>query len=127
MSVAAIKQGRARELRLGNLDAKRDWGFAGDYVEAMWLMLQQESPGDYVIATGESHSVRGFLEEAFGYAGLDWKDHVVIDPRYFRPAEVDFLQGDPSLARMRLGWRPRVGFKELVRLMVDADMAGQGR
>jgi GDPmannose 4,6-dehydratase len=127
MGVAAIKQGRARELRLGNLEARRDWGFAGDYVEAMWLIQQQETPDDYVVATGESHSVREFLEAAFGYAGLDWREHVVVDPRYFRPAEVDFLQGDPAKARARLGWRPQVGFQELVRMMVDADMAGQGR
>jgi GDPmannose 4,6-dehydratase len=121
--LAAIRQGRTKELRLGNLDAKRDWGFAGDYVEAMWLMLQRDSPDDYVVATGESHSVREFLEEAFGYAGLDWKRHVVVDPKYFRPAEVDFLLGDAGKARRVLGWVPRMGFKELVRLMVDADSA----
>jgi GDPmannose 4,6-dehydratase len=127
MGVAAIKNGRAKELRLGNLDAKRDWGFAGDYVEAMWRMLQQEKPDDYVIATGETHSVREFLEEAFSHVGLDWQKHVVVDPRYFRPAEVDVLQGDAGKARKALGWRPTVGFKELVRSMVEADMAGQGR
>jgi len=127
MGVAAIKNGRAKELRLGNLDAKRDWGFAGDYVEAMWRMLQQEKPDDYVIATGETHSVREFLEEAFSHVGLDWQKHVVVDPRYFRPAEVDVLQGDAGKARKALGWRPKVGFKELVRSMVEADMAGQGR
>jgi GDPmannose 4,6-dehydratase len=124
MGLAAIKQGRTRELRLGNLDASRDWGFAGDYVEAMWLMLQQPSPGDYVVATGETHSVREFLEEAFSHAGLDWREHVVVDPKYFRPAEVDILLGDPAKARQALGWKPSVSFKELVRLMVDADMEG---
>jgi GDPmannose 4,6-dehydratase len=127
MGVAAIKQGKARTLRLGNLDAKRDWGYAKDYVEAMWLMMQQEQPDDYVIATGETHSVREFLEEAFSYVGLDWQAHVVVDPKYFRPAEVDILLGDASKARRVLGWQPKVGFKELVRLMVDADLAGQGR
>jgi GDPmannose 4,6-dehydratase len=127
MGVAAIKRGQARELRLGNLDAKRDWGFAGDYVDAMWRMLQQERPDDYVVATGETHSVREFLEEAFSHVGLDWEKHVTIDPRYFRPAEVDVLQGDPRKALGALGWRPKVAFKDLVRLMVEADMAGQGR
>jgi GDPmannose 4,6-dehydratase len=127
MGLAAIKQGRASELRLGNLDAKRDWGFAGDYVEAMWRMLQQESPDDYVIATGETHSVREFVEESFGYAGLDWKKHVVVDEKYFRPAEVDLLLGDPSKAKKALGWEPKVTFKALVKLMVDADMQGQRR
>jgi GDPmannose 4,6-dehydratase len=121
--IAAIKQGRSRELRLGNIDAKRDWGFAKDYVEAMWLMLQRDTPDDYVVATGETHSVREFLEEAFSYAGLDWRQHLVIDPKYFRPAEVDVLLGDAAKARSELGWRPRVTFKALVRLMVDADMA----
>jgi GDPmannose 4,6-dehydratase len=123
MGLAAIKQGREKQLRLGNLDAKRDWGYARDYVLAMWLMLQQEQPDDYVIATGETHSVREFLDEAFGYAGLDWKKYVVVDERYFRPAEVDMLQGDASKARKQLGWRPKVDFRKLVRLMVDADMA----
>jgi GDPmannose 4,6-dehydratase len=127
MGVAAIKRGLVRELRLGNLDAKRDWGYAKDYVEAMWRMLQEEQPDDYVIATGETHSVREFLEEAFSYAGLQWKDHVVLDPKYLRPAEVDFLLGDPAKARRVLGWKPRVAFKELVRLMVDADLEGDGR
>jgi GDPmannose 4,6-dehydratase len=127
MGLAAIKQGRTRQLRLGNLDAKRDWGFARDYVEAMWLMLQQERPDDYVVATGETHSVREFLQEAFDYAGLDWKEHVVVDPKYFRPAEVDVLLGDPSKAKTVLGWVPRVTFKELVRLMVDADMEAGGQ
>jgi GDPmannose 4,6-dehydratase len=127
MGLAAIKQGRAKQLRLGNLDAKRDWGFARDYVEAMWLMLQQERPDDYVVATGETHSVREFLQEAFAYAGLDWQDHVVVDAKYFRPAEVDLLLGDPTKARTALGWVPRVTFKELVRLMVDADMETGGQ
>ena len=127
MGLAAIKKGRVQKLHLGNLDAKRDWGFARDYVEAMWLMLQQDRPDDYVVATGETRSVRQFLHEAFSYAGLDWQEHVVVDPRYFRPAEVDVLLGDPTKARERLGWQPRVDFEQLVRLMVDADMAGQGR
>jgi GDPmannose 4,6-dehydratase len=125
--LAAIKKGKVKELRLGNLDAKRDWGFAQDYVEAMWRMLQQEQPDDYVVATGETHSVREFLEEAFSYLGLHWQDHVVVDPKYFRPAEVDVLLGDPTKARRVLGWQPKVSFRELVRIMVDADMAGQGR
>ncbi len=127
MGLAAIKQGQTKELRLGNLDAKRDWGFAGDYVEAMWLMLQQPKPDDYVIATGETHSVREFLQEAFSHVGLDWQKHVVVDPKYFRPAEVDLLLGDSTKARQALGWKPKVDFKRLVRLMVDGDMSGQGR
>ena len=127
MGVAAIKQGRAKELRLGNLDAKRDWGFARDYVEGMWRMLQQESPDDYVIATGETHSVREFCEEAFSHVGLDWKDFVKVDPKYFRPAEVDLLLGDPSKARKVLGWEPKVTFKELAQMMVDADLEAEGR
>jgi len=127
MAVAAIKKGLQRELRLGNLDAKRDWGYARDYVEAMWLMMQQEKPDDYVIATGETHAVREFLEEAFSYAGLEWRDHVVVDAKYLRPAEVDVLLGNPAKARAVLGWKPRVGFQELVRLMVDADLEGEGR
>ena len=126
MGLAAIKKGKARELRLGNLDAKRDWGYARDFVEAMWLILQQDKPDDYVVATGETHSVREFLEAAFSYAGLDWEDHVVVDPKYFRPAEVDVLLGDPRKAETVLGWKRRVGFQELVRLMVDADMEGDG-
>ena len=120
--IAAIKQGKTRELRLGNLDAKRDWGFAGDYVEAMWLMLQQEQPDDYVVATGETYSVRDFLEAAFSHAGLHWQDHVVVDPKYFRPAEVELLLGDPTKAQQKLGWKRRVTFPDLVRMMVDADM-----
>jgi GDPmannose 4,6-dehydratase len=122
MAVARIKLGKQEKLFLGNLDARRDWGFAGDYVEAMWKMMQQDKPDDYVIATGETYSVRDFLEEAFGYAELKWQDHVEIDPRYFRPTEVDLLQGDASKARRELGWKPRVGFKALVHMMVDADM-----
>ena len=127
MGLAAIRKGKAKELRLGNLDAQRDWGYAKDYVEAMWLMLQQEQPDDYVIATGQTHSVREFLEEAFSYAGLGWKEFVKVDPKYFRPAEVDVLLGDSSKARKALGWQPRVTFKALVRMMVDSDMEGQGR
>jgi GDPmannose 4,6-dehydratase len=121
--VAAIKAGLQDKLYLGNLDARRDWGYAPEYVEAMWLMLQQDAPDDYVIATGETHSVREFLEEAFAYAGLDWQRHVEINPRYFRPTEVDLLIGDPSKARAKLGWKPTTGFRDLVRLMVDADVA----
>jgi GDPmannose 4,6-dehydratase len=127
MGVASIKKGLSRELRLGNLEARRDWGYAKDYVEAMWLMLQQDTPDDYVIASGETHSVREFLEEAFSYAGLDWREHVVTDPKYLRPAEVDILLGDPAKARAVLGWKPRVSFQQLVRLMVDADMETDGR
>ena len=121
-AVAEIKLGRRDKLALGNLDAKRDWGYAGDFVEAMWLMMQQDEPDDYVIATGETHSVREFLEEAFTLIGRDWRDHVEIDPKFFRPAEVDLLLGDPSKAREKLGWRPRVTFRELVRMMVEADL-----
>ncbi|MCD6307840.1 MAG: GDP-mannose 4,6-dehydratase [Candidatus Latescibacteria bacterium] len=117
-----IKCGLQESLFLGNLDAKRDWGYAGDYVEAMWLMLQQDAPGDYVAATGETHSVREFLDEAFGHLDLDWRDHVKVDSRYYRPAEVDILVGDASKARRDLGWEPKVSFRELVRMMVDADM-----
>jgi len=117
-----IKAGLQDKLYLGNLDAKRDWGFAGDYVEAMWLMLQQDKPDDYVIATGESHSVREFLDQVFGHLDLDWHDYVEIDPRYFRPSEVDHLEGDASKARRVLKWKPKVTFEELVRMMVDADM-----
>jgi len=120
--VARIALGRATELRLGNLDARRDWGFAGDYVEAMWLMLQQPEPGDYVVGTGETHAVREFVEMAFSHVGLDWRKHVVVDPRFVRPAEVDLLLADPRLARERLDWRPRVEFRELVVMMVEADL-----
>ncbi|MDA8290561.1 MAG: GDP-mannose 4,6-dehydratase [Actinomycetota bacterium] len=120
--VARIKAGLDRELRLGNLDAKRDWGFAGDYVRAMWLMLQQDSAEDFVVATGETHSVRELCEVAFARAGLDWSEHVVVDERFLRPAEVDLLVGSPEKARVRLGWEPEVGFVELVQMMVDADL-----
>ncbi len=116
-----IKEGLQEKLFLGNLDAKRDWGFAGDHVEAMWRMLQQDQPDDYVIATGQTHSVREFVEMAFSQLGLDWQDHVEIDPRYFRPAEVDLLQGDATKAREQLGWQPRVTFEELARMMVEHD------
>ena len=119
---AQIALGQATELRLGNLDAKRDWGFAGDYVEAMWRMLQQEAPDDFVICTGETHSVREFCEFAFGRAGLDYKDHVVVDERFFRPAEVDLLVGDAAKAETQLGWRPRTRFNQLVEMMVDHDL-----
>ncbi|MDZ4242142.1 MAG: GDP-mannose 4,6-dehydratase, partial [Candidatus Omnitrophota bacterium] len=122
MALARIKFGLQDKLFLGNLNAKRDWGFAGDYVEAMWRMLQQPRPDDYVIATGETHSVKEFLQEAFGYAELDWKRYVKIDQRYFRPTEVDILLGDSAKARRALKWKPKVGFKSLVRMMVDADM-----
>ncbi len=121
--VAKIKLGLAKELRLGNLDARRDWGFAGDYVRAMWLMLQQPAPDDYVVGTGQTHSVRELCEIAFAHVGLDWRDYVVQDPRYMRPAEVDLLVADPSKARRALGWEPTVSFEELVRMMVDADLA----
>jgi GDPmannose 4,6-dehydratase len=121
--VARIKLGLTKELRLGNLEAERDWGFAGDYVEAMWLMLQQDEPGDYVVASGETHSVRSFCEIAFAHAGLAWEDHVVIDERFMRPAEVDLLIGDPSLAEKVLGWHRRTSFEDLVTMMVDADIA----
>ncbi len=120
--VARIRHGLATELRLGNLDARRDWGFAGDYVEAMWLMLQQPEPRDYVIGTGETHSVQELVEIAFAHAGLDWRRHVKVDERFLRPAEVDLLQADPTRAREELGWRPRTDFATLVRMMVDADL-----
>ena len=121
-AVAHIKARLQEKLFLGNLEAKRDWGYAREYVEAMWLMLQQDRPDDYVIATNETHSVKEFLEVAFEYAGLDWKKHVEIDPRYYRPAEVDLLMGDYSKARQKLGWKPQTGFVELAKLMVDADV-----
>jgi len=124
--VARIKTGRQDKLRLGNLDSKRDWGFARDYVRAMWLMLQQDRPQDYVISSGETHSVREFCEIAFSHVGLDWEDHVMIDPRFYRPAEVEVLLGDCSKARRELGWRPEVSFADLVKLMVDADLARLG-
>jgi GDPmannose 4,6-dehydratase len=125
--VARIKLGLTETLSLGNLDAQRDWGFAGDYVRAMWMMLQQPDPDDYVIATGESHSVRELVEVAFGHAGLDWQTHVRLDPALIRPAEVDHLIGDASKARRVLGWEPSVSFKRLVEMMVDADVARLGR
>ena len=120
--VARIKLGLATEIRLGNMDARRDWGFAGDYVEAMWRMLQQPSPQDYVIGTGQTHSVRELVEAAFGRVGLDWQKYVRTDAKYVRPAEVDLLQADPSKARRELGWSPKVSFRELVAMMVDADL-----
>ena len=122
-AVARIKAGLEDTVYLGNLDAKRDWGFAKEYVEAMWLMLQRDAPDDYVIATGQTHSVREFVEEAFSYAGLNWQEHVRIDPRYHRPAEVDLLVGDARKAQTELGWQAKTTFKDLVRLMVDADIS----
>ncbi len=121
-ALGRIKMGLQSKLYLGNLDSERDWGFAGDYVEAMWMMLQQDSPDDFVVATGESYSVRQFLEMAFGYAGLDWQDFVEFDPRYLRPTEVDALCGDPSKAKKSMGWNPRTSFNALVEMMVDHDM-----
>jgi GDPmannose 4,6-dehydratase len=125
-AAASISLGLQDKLYLGNLDAKRDWGFAGDYVEAMWLMLQQEKPDDYVIATGKTYSIRDLLDEAFGYVGLDWRNYVERDERYYRPAEVDLLIGDASKARENLGWEPKVSFRQLVRMMVDADLEKLG-
>ncbi len=125
-AIARIVASQQKKLYLGNLDSKRDWGYAKDYVEAMWLMLQQEKPDDYVISTGETHSVREFLEEAFAYVNLKWDDYVEIDPRYFRPAEVDLLLGDSTKAKQKLGWEPKVTFKALVELMVDADLEALG-
>jgi len=125
--VARIKLGLAKELRLGNLEARRDWGFAGDYVQAMWRMLQQEQPEDFVVGTGETHSVRELCEAAFGYVGLDYRDYVVQDPQFYRPAEVDLLVADPRKARRKLGWEPSVDFEGLVRMMVDADLRKLGR
>jgi GDPmannose 4,6-dehydratase len=122
-AAAAIKRGRQKKLFLGNLDARRDWGFAGDYVEAMWLMMQQDKPDDFVVATGETHSVREFLAGAFERVGLDWQEHVEIDPRYFRPTEVDVLRGDASKAKQKFGWSPKVQFKDLINMMVDADLS----
>ncbi len=123
----SIKAGKQDKLFLGNLDSKRDWGYAPEYIEAIWAMLQQDQPDDYVVATGETHSIREFLDEAFGYLGMDWKKYVEIDPHYFRPTEVDYLQGDSSKARKLLGWAPKVKFYDLVHIMVDADLelAGQ--
>jgi GDPmannose 4,6-dehydratase len=125
--LARIMAGKDKKIYLGNLDACRDWGYAKDYVEAMWLMLQQDEPDDYVIATGETRSVRDFLDHAFRHVGLDWRDHVEIDPRYFRPSEVDVLIGDASKARRKLGWKPKVDFATLVKLMVEADLKAEGQ
>jgi len=121
-ALAAIRAGRQKNLFLGNLDARRDWGFAYEYVQAMWRILQHDRPEDFVVGTGQSHSVREFLEEAFAYAGIDWKEHVKIDPKYFRPTEVENLVADGSKAKRLLGWEPKITFRELVRVMVDADM-----
>jgi GDPmannose 4,6-dehydratase len=126
-AVARIKLGLQDKLFLGNLEAKRDWGYAADYMEAIWLMLQQPQPDDYVIATGETHSVRDLLDEAFGYVDLDWHKYVEIDARYYRPTEVDLLLGDASKARKVLGWQPRVKFRDLVRMMVDADLHAESK
>jgi GDPmannose 4,6-dehydratase len=120
--VARIKLGQQQEIRLGNLDAQRDWGFAGDYVRGMWLMLQQDHPDDYVLATGETHTVREFCQLAFDHVGLDWEQHVVVDQEFFRPAEVDLLIGDPTKARTALGWKPETSFEALVQMMVSADL-----
>jgi len=125
--VARIKLGKTHELRMGNLDAKRDWGFAGDYVRAMWLMLQQDEPDDYVIATGETRTVGQLVETAFSYAGLDWHKYVVLDPKFIRPAEVDILVGDASKARKKLGWKPEITFKQMIEQMVDADLERHAR
>jgi GDPmannose 4,6-dehydratase len=119
---ARIKLGLAEELRLGNLDAERDWGYAGDCVKAMWMMLQQPEPDDYVVGTGVTHSVRELCQVAFGYLGLNWEDYVVSDPKFLRPAEVDQLVADPHKAREKLGWEPRVSFEELIHMMVDTDI-----
>ncbi len=124
-AVARIKMGTQKELRMGNLDAKRDWGFSGDYVRAMWMMLQQDKPEDYVVATGETHSVREFLQIAFSHVGLNYEDYVVVDPAFIRPAEVDLLLGDPAKAKAQMGWKPEVSFEQLVTMMVDADLARQ--
>jgi GDPmannose 4,6-dehydratase len=124
--VAAIKAGKQQNLYLGNLDSRRDWGYAPEYVEAMWMILQQEKPNDYVIGTGEAHTVREFLNEAFGYVDLDWNDYVKIDPRYFRPTEVDYLLANASRSRNTLKWEPQVRFHELVRIMMDADLELSG-
>jgi GDPmannose 4,6-dehydratase len=125
-AIARIVAGQQKKLYLGNLDSKRDWGYAKDYVRAMWLMLQQEHPDDYVVATGETHSIREFLDVSFKYVNLDWHDYVEFDPRYLRPAEVDLLIGDPSKAKEKLGWEPSVTFEQLVGLMVDADLRALG-
>ena len=121
-TVALIKSGKASELRLGNVDAKRDWGYAGDYVEAMWLMLQQKEPDDYVIATGESHSVTELIETAFSSVGLDWKNYISIDRRLYRPAEIYQLRGDPAKAKDKMGWEPKVTFENLIKMMVNSEI-----
>jgi GDPmannose 4,6-dehydratase len=121
-ALAAIKAGKQKELFLGNLDAERDWGYAPEYIEAMWMILQQERPDDFVLGTGESHSVREFLEEAFSYVSLDWRDYIKTDPHYYRPTEVDYLLADPAKAKQMLGWEPKVKFHELIKIMVDADL-----
>jgi GDPmannose 4,6-dehydratase len=126
-AAARIKAGLQDKVYLGNLEARRDWGYAKEYVEAMWLMLQQPEPDDYVIATGETHSVQELVEEAFSYAGLDWRKHVAIDPRYYRPAEVDLLIGDASKAKQKFGWQAKTNFQQLVRLMMDADIEAAGK
>ena len=125
-ALARIVAGTQKKLYLGNLDSKRDWGYAKDYVKAMWMMLQQDQPDDYVIATGETHSIKEFLDIAFNYVNLDWNDYVAFDPRYLRPAEVDLLIGDPTKAKQKLGWQPSVSFEGLVKLMVDADLHALG-
>jgi GDPmannose 4,6-dehydratase len=122
LAAARIREGLQSELRLGNLDAQRDWGYAGDYVDAMWRMLQQDEPDDYVVATGQAHSIRELLDAAFEHVDLDWQDYVRIDPRFYRPSEVNVLLGDPAKAREKLGWTPRTSFEELVRLMVESDL-----
>jgi GDPmannose 4,6-dehydratase len=121
-TVAKIKLGLSNELRLGNLDAKRDWGFAGDYVKAMWLMLQRDEPDDYVISTGLTHSVKDLLQVAFDYVNLNWKDYVIVDPKFVRPAEVELLLGDSTKALKKLGWTPETSFEELIKMMIDADL-----
>mgnify|MGYP003342741399 FL=1 len=126
LGLANILAGKQKKLYLGNLEAKRDWGFAGDYVDAMWRILQVKEPDDYVIATGETHSITEFLVEAFSYKGLDWQDYVEIDKKYYRPTEVDLLIGDASKAHKKLDWKPKVTFKELVRMMVDSDCKKAG-
>jgi GDPmannose 4,6-dehydratase len=125
-AVARIQSGKQSKLYLGNLDARRDWGYAPEFVEGMWRILQQEAPSDYVLGTGESHTIREFLDEAFGYVNLDWRDYVELDPRYLRPSEVEYLLADPARAERELGWEPKIKFKELVRIMVDADVEAIG-
>ena len=126
-ALAAIRAGRQKDLYLGNLDSRRDWGYAPEFVEVMHLILQQDKPNDYTIGTGEAHSVREFLQEAFGYLGMDWQEYVKIDPRYYRPAEVDYLLADTTRAQKELNWQPKIKFSELVRIMVDADLELTGQ